>query len=145
MISDDLESVKGFHPHDLLSGFDVEAVFHGEDHHRVVAHVHGVHFVAFHVGHHRGALFDHGDVDAVRHGADVADLLLREDGFEFEASLGGAVLSGLGLGDAEDLVGLFVDHAKAADLQGANLNAVGSGHALPSVRGLMTISQRTRG
>ena len=92
VVSYDFVSTKGFHPHDLLAGFDVKAVFHGEDHHRVVAHVHGVHFGAFHVGDHRSALFDHGDVDAVRHGAHVADLLLREDGFEFEASLGGCLL-----------------------------------------------------
>ena len=96
MVTNDLVSAKGFHPHDFFTGFDVHLGLQGENHHGVVSHVHGVDFLAFDVRHHGRALLDHGHVDAVRDRTDVRDFLVAKNVDEFKASLCGTVLAWLG-------------------------------------------------
>jgi len=132
VVADDLVATKSFHPHDLFTGLDVELGFHGQDHHGVVAHVHGVHFVAFEMGHHGRALFDHGNVDAVGHGADVGDFLVAEDVDEFKASLGRAVLTGLRFRDAQDFVSLVLNNTESSTFERTDFNTVGAWQNSPS-------------
>ena len=71
MVTDDLETIKGFHPHDFLTSLDVHAIFKGENHHAVVFHVHGVNFIAIDVGDHCGSLLNHWHVNVIGYCADV--------------------------------------------------------------------------
>ena len=90
MVSDNDVAAKGLLPHDLLSGFDVHGrVFtgHGQNHHRVIAVVHGVNFVAFQVSDGGGSFLNHGDVDGIGDGPDVGDFLTGENAFKRQASL----------------------------------------------------------
>ena len=79
MVSDNLESVKGYHPHDFLTRFDVHAVFKWKNHHAVVLHVHGVNFISIKVGDHGGSLFDHWNVNVIGDCSHVRDFLRREE------------------------------------------------------------------
>ena len=74
-ISNDFVSAKRFHVEDFTAWLNVHALVEGEDHHGMVFHVHGVDFITVDVSYHCLALFDHWDVNAVGHRANVGHFL----------------------------------------------------------------------